>query len=98
MWPLKIAHGSDKGGEIDSNFIQLLRTWTEDNPGMFKLMEKSKNKYSSPDIQNEILGIMVLHIMRDASNEVSGKWFTIMIDETTDLSNTDDWLPAPCGC
>ena len=50
-------------------------------------MENSQNKYTNPDMQNEMLGIMALHILRDASNEVSGKWFIIMIDETTALSS-----------
>ena len=86
----KTADSSDKnGGEIDSNFIQLLRTRAEDNPGILKWMDKAQNKFTSPDIQNEMLGIMALHILRDASSEISGKWYTIMVDETTDLSNTN---------
>ena len=32
----KIADDSDMGGETDSNFIQLLRTRAEDNPGILK--------------------------------------------------------------
>lgn len=88
----KIAEGSDKGGEIDSNFIQLLRTRAEDNPGILKWMDKSQNKYTSPVMQNEMLGIMALHILRDLSTELSGKWYTIMIDETTDLSNTEQMV------
>ena len=89
----KTADSSDKkGGEIDSNFIQLLRTWAEDNPGILKWMDKAQNKFTSPDIQNEMLGIMALHILRDVSSEISGKWYTIMVDETTDLSNTEQLI------
>lgn len=88
----KIADNSDKGGETDSNFIQLLRTRAEDNPGILKWMDKSRNKYTSPEMQNEMLGIMALHILRAISTELSGKWYTIMIDETTDLSNTEQMV------
>lgn len=89
----KTADSSDKkGGEIDSNFIQLLRTRAEDNPGILKWMDKAQNKFTSPDIQNEMLGIMALHILRDVSSEISGKWYTIMVDETTDLSNTEQLI------
>lgn len=52
-------------------------------------MDKSQNKFTSPDMQNEMLGITALHILRDISNEASGKWYTIMIDETTDLFNPE---------
>ena len=27
--------------------------------------------------------------MRDIATELSGRWFTVMVDETTDLSNTE---------
>ena len=43
----------------------------------------------SPDIQNEILCIMALFIQREITNDVSGQWYTIMVDETTDMSNTE---------
>ena len=76
-------------GEIDSNFFQLLKTRAEDNPRLLNWMEKSRDKFMSPDIQNEILCIMVLCIQREITNDVSGQWYTIMVDETTDMSNTE---------
>ena len=36
-----------------------------------------------------MLSIMVLHILRDITADISGKWFTLMVDETTDISNTE---------
>ena len=54
----------------------------------------------NPDIQNEILSIMAQFIQRELAKEVSGRWFTIMVDETTDLSNTEQMvrgvLPPLC--
>ena len=76
-------------GEIDSNFFQLLKTLAEDNPRLLNWMEKSRDKFMSPDIQNEILCIMALFIQREITNDVSGQWYTIMVDETTNMSNTE---------
>ena len=35
---------------------------------------------------------MALHILRDITADVSGKWFTLMVDETTDMSNTEQMV------
>lgn len=82
----------EEKGEMDSNFMQLLKLRAEDNPKILKWIEKTRNKFTSPDIQNEMLSIMALRILREISSEVSGKWFTIMVDETTDLSNTEQMV------
>ena len=47
-------------------------------------------------MQNEMLGIMALHTLQDVSNEVLGKWFIIMIDETTALSSTKQIICCLC--
>ena len=82
----------DSRGEIDSNFMQLLRLRAEDSPGILKWIDRPQNKFTSPDIQNEILSIMALHILRDITADISGKWYTIMVDETTDMSNTEQMV------
>ena len=41
---------------------------TEDNPQIFKWMEKSQDKFTSPEIHNEILSIMALHILRSPAS------------------------------
>ena len=79
-------------GESDSNFIQLLRIRAEDNPNLQKWMDKCQDKFTSPDIQNEILKLMSLRILRDIVQQISGKFYTIMVDETTDLSNTEQMV------
>ena len=35
---------------------------------------------------------MALHILREIATELSGKWYTIMVDGTTDLSNTEQMV------
>lgn len=79
----------EQRGELDSNFFQVLKTRSEDNPELKKWLQRSQDKFTSPDIQNEVLRLMALHILRDITSQLSGKWFTIMVDETTDLSNTE---------
>lgn len=80
--------GEVTDGEIDSNFIQLLRLRAGDNEGLNRWLMKSQDKFTSPECQNEILGIMALSILRDIYNEMSGRWFSLMVDECTDASNT----------
>ena len=70
-------------GEIDSNFMQLLRLRAEDSPGIVKWIDRPQNMFTSPDIQNEMLSITV---------DISGRWFTLMVDETTDTSNTEQMV------
>ena len=63
-----------------------------DTPGLFDWMKQSQAKFTSPDIQNEMLSIMALTILRQIAGEMSGKWFMLMADETTDLSNTEQMI------
>lgn len=44
--------------DSNSNFIQLLKLWTEDDPRIQETMEHKVNKYTSPQIQNEMLSIL----------------------------------------
>ena len=46
--------------ETDSNFVQHLKTHVEDNPSLWKWLDKCQAKFTNPCIQNEILSIMAL--------------------------------------
>ena len=81
-----------ESGELDSNFVQLLRLRAEDNEGLHKFLNKKQDKFTSPDIQNEILEIMSLTILRSICGELTGKWYSIMVDECTDASNTEQMV------
>ena len=39
-----------------------------------------------------MLSIMPLTILRQIAGEISGKWFMLVVDETTDLSNTEQMI------
>ncbi len=54
-------------------------------------MEKVQDKFTSPEIQNEIISIMALYVLRGIATSISGKKYTIMVDETTDISNTEQY-------
>ena len=55
--PLR-GHGSG----MDSNFLQLLKLQAQDDPRIESWLNKRTDKYTSADIQNEILKVMALKI------------------------------------
>ena len=69
----KAVDGDESGakGEPDSNFLQLLQTRAENHPNLSKWFKKSQDKFTSPDVQNEILSVMAMHILRDISTEIT---------------------------
>ena len=78
------------GNENESNFIQLLKLRSEDDPELSKWMEKTRNKYISPENQNEILQIMSRQVLNKISDSIhKSDFYSIMIDETPDLSNKE---------
>ena len=75
--------------ESDSNFTQLLKL-REDDPKLSHWMKRKSNKFTSAEMQNEMLEIMALKVLRDiASSLQNATYFTIMIDETVDSSNRE---------
>ena len=53
-------------------------------------MAKKIDKYTSPDIQNEILKIMALHILWVIASEIyEAQFYTMMVGECTDASNKE---------
>ena len=76
--------------EINSNFHQLLLLRSEDDPSLKNWMAKSNEKYTSPEIQNEILQIIALGMLRNIGKKLqAAKFFTIMADESADISNKE---------
>ena len=53
-------------GEPDSNFIQLLqlRAQDESDGKLVEWMKRKSSKYTSHDIQNEILQVMALKVLQ----------------------------------
>ena len=83
------GHGNH---ESDSNFLQLMKLSgeLEDDSRISGWLEKKTDKYTAPDMQNEILKTMALQVLRQVVESVrSAPFLTIMIDETTDVSNKE---------
>ena len=56
-------------------------------------MAKKTDKYTSADIQNEILDIMALNVMRNIITSIqAAPFFSLMVDETTDISNKEQLI------
>ena len=78
------------GDETDSNFFQLMKLRGEDDSRVAQWLSKKTDKYTAPDIQNEILKIMALSVLRRITDGIhSSPFLSIMVDETTDVSNKE---------
>ena len=68
--------------EKDSNFIQLLHLRAIQQPQLISSMKHKTSKYTSAQIQNEILSIMGSSVVRDIAAKIqSAKYFSIITDE-----------------
>ena len=79
------GHSSDEG-----NFIQLLKLLSETEPALQSWLAKEREKYTSGEIQNEILRLMAHSILRKISQSVHNN--TLMADEVTDSSNREQFV------
>ena len=87
--PLRGSYVSSDGCEVSSNFLQLLDLRKEDILVLNTWLQRSQDRFTSPSIQNELLVIMANMILRKITRSISGNLFSIMVDETTDISNTE---------
>ena len=70
------------GDDGDSNFIQLLKLSGQGDAKMDEWLKKKTDKYTSHDIQNELLA---QHVLRSIASHIQDSRFvTVMIDEITD--------------
>ena len=76
--------------EVDSNFIQLLKLRGEEDPRINSWLGHKTDRYTSHDMQNELLKVMALSILRDLSGRINrSTFFCIMYDKCTDASNRE---------
>lgn len=84
------SNNDQNKGDIHSNLIQLLQLRRKDMSSLDTLLQKFRDKFVCPKIQNEILQIVALDVIRKITVSIAGKKFTIMVDETNDISNTEE--------
>ena len=78
------------GDESDGNFLQLLKFQGQDDDVMREWLQRKCNKYSSHEIQNDLLKIMALRVLRSiADHRQKSPFLTVMIYETADISNQE---------
>ena len=70
--------------------MQLLKLRGEDDPRILNWIKKKSDKYTSPQIQNEIIKLFAFQVLREIATAIhTAPFFTIMVDETTDVSNRE---------
>ena len=78
------------GDESNSNFVQLLHLRAIDQPQLNAWLERKTDKYTSPQIQNELLIVMATAVLRKIGEIIQKAcYFSIMADEVTDSSNKE---------
>ena len=78
------------GDESDSNFMRLIYLRSEDNAKLVDWIKQKTDKYTSGDMQNEMVKVMALRVLREIAGSLqSASFFTVMVDETTDVSNVE---------
>ena len=78
------------GNESNSNFVQLLHLRAIDQLQLNTWLEQKADKYTSPQIQNELLTVMATAVLRKISEAIQKAcYFSIMADEVTDSSNKE---------
>ena len=87
--PLRGSFVGQGCGEANSNLMQLLHLRKDDVPNLDAWLHRSQDRFTSPAIQNELLEIMAMTILKKLANNLAGRQFVIMVDETTDISNTE---------
>ena len=75
------------GTDDESNFVQLLKLRAKDDSAWLEWIQKTDDKYTSHDIQNEIITIMAhqVHLV----NDIRSNFFSIVADEYTDVNNQE---------
>eukprot|EP00731_Ephydatia_muelleri_P002811 Em0001g2811a len=75
--------------QTDSNFYPLLLLGGIDDVTICGLLAKKQDRYTSPQIQNELLQTMAPSEIIIASSIRDARYITIMADEMTDASNRE---------
>ena len=82
--------GDKDEGDSNFNFMQILQLKAEENPSIGVWLLRTTKKHTCYQIQDEILKIMALQVIREvASNIRLSPFITIMADETTDIANKE---------
>lgn len=76
--------------DLESNFLQLLRLRGADDDNIRKHLEQHSDKYTCHQVQNEMIKIMALTVLRKLATDFhTCVYYTLIADEVTDSSNRE---------
>jgi hypothetical protein len=70
------------------NYIELLQNITYENPASQEKLQRRYGHYTSPEIQNDIIGIIAESVRKQILHNI-GPYWTLMVDETRDASRKE---------
>jgi hypothetical protein len=86
------GHDETPESKNRGNFIELVKLLAEFNSEIVNVVLENaplNAKYTSPDIQKEILSIIAMKIRKHIRDEVGDAKFSILVDETCDVSKRE---------
>ena len=70
--------------------MQLLKLRGEDDSRVLDWLKRKTEKYTSPEMQNEMINVMAHPVLRQiALSTHSSPFYTVVVDETTNVSNQE---------
>ena len=76
--------------DSESNFLQLMKLRGVDDDNIMKHLEQHSDKYTCHQVQNEIIKLMALTVLRKLATDFrTSVYFSLMADEVTDSSNRE---------
>lgn len=76
--------------EKESNFLQLFRVMAKNDSILTEWLGQVRDKYTSHDIQNEIIHLMAEQLVQKLALEIkNGPFFSVIADEYTDAANKE---------
>ena len=79
----------DGTGEDDGNFAQVCHLLGYMDRSFSNWLSKSSSKYTGHDMQNEMLQVMALRILREITSNLQSTKYCIMIDKTSDINTQE---------
>lgn len=86
------GHDESDSSSNPGNVIRLLELIGRHDDIVLEHLRDSKRnaKYTSPDIQNEVISLMAGMVKEEITNEVkNAKYFSVIVDETKDISKQE---------
>ena len=76
--------------DLESNFLQLMKLHGIDDENVMQHLAQHSDKYTCHQVQNEIIRIMALTILRKLATDFHASvYYSLMADEVTDSSNRE---------